>query len=69
MASLCVPQPWGIKELGRANYSSYLNIEGWHDNVCRDPQANRSEDPTGPKREDWGLAISLKYLNQYVDGV
>lgn len=58
-----------VKELVRVNYASDLNIEGWHDEVFRDPRVKRGEDPNGPKREDWGLLISLKHLNQFVDGV
>jgi sugar phosphate isomerase/epimerase len=58
-----------IKELVRVNYPSDLNIEGWHDDVFRDPRVKRGEDPNGPKREDWGLVLSLKHLNQFVDGV
>ena len=54
---------WGaiIKELLRAGYRGYLNIEGWHDAVFRDH-------PDGPQLEDTGLLIALKHLSQFVDG-
>lgn len=58
-----------VKELVRAGYTGDLNIEGWHDEVFRNRRVNRGEDPNGPKYEDWGLLISLKHLNQFVDGV
>lgn len=47
---------WGlaIKELIRQGYTSDLNIEGWHDGVF------------GGSREDEGLIISLKHLEQWV---
>lgn len=47
---------WGlcIKELLRAGYDNDLNIEGWHDGVF-----------VGA-REDEGLIISLRHLEQFV---
>lgn len=43
-----------IKELLRQGYTSDLNIEGWHDAVYSGP------------REDEGLIIALRKLEQYV---
>lgn len=51
---------WGqcIKELVRHGYTGDLNIEGWHDGVYRDSDE--------AKREDEGLIISLRHLEQWV---
>jgi sugar phosphate isomerase/epimerase len=43
-----------IKELLRQGYTNDMNIEGWHDGVYRQ------------EREDEGLIISLRRLEQYV---
>jgi sugar phosphate isomerase/epimerase len=51
---------WGavIKELLRAGYTSDLNIEGWHDAVYRNHE-------NGPRREDEGLLIAKRHLEQF----
>lgn len=53
--------PWNlcIKELLRHGYDNDLNIEGWHDAVYKDNE-------TDVKREDEGLIIGLRHLEQFV---
>jgi len=48
-----------VKELLRQGYTSDMNIEGWHDGVYRNFD-------DGPRREDEGLIISLRWLEQFV---
>ena len=48
-----------VKELLRQGYTNDLNLEGWHDEVYRDHK-------DGPQREDEGLLIALRHLEQYV---
>ncbi|MDP8217356.1 MAG: hypothetical protein P9M03_01385, partial [Candidatus Theseobacter exili] len=47
-----------IKELIRQGYSGDLNIEGWHDLVYRNTEER--------KKEDDGLIISFRHLEQFV---
>jgi sugar phosphate isomerase/epimerase len=48
-----------VKELLRQGYTNDLNLEGWHDDVYRDSKE-------GPQREDEGLIIALRHLEQFV---
>jgi sugar phosphate isomerase/epimerase len=51
---------WGqiVKELLRAGYDGGVNIEGWHDHVFVDRH--------GKGREDWGLLLAKRHLEQFI---
>lgn len=62
--------PQIIHALLRAGYDSDLNIEGWHDPVYRDHDADgrppRMDRQAGQKLEETGLLIAKRTLEQFV---
>jgi len=57
-----------VHALLRAGYDSDLNIEGWHDPVYRNHDANAPSPLRGKRLEDAGLVIAKKTLEPLVAG-
>ena len=59
---------WGqlVHALLRAGYDSDLNVEGRHDPVYRDHEADEASPQAGQRLEDAGLLVARRTLERFV---